>query len=225
MLTIIELAAREDGGHGLQSQSHRTECWLEGWVAVPPELEEQAWDCRGYCDLDIREGVLVGISPKEPPRVPVSFIPTVEQSSAVMMRAAFAAQLPAMDDDTVIQCSGLVDDWAPGKYDVGEVRNTRDGVHGDGAGWEQTWEVFQAHDNASHPDIKPGDPAWYTFWRPLHGRTPETARPFVKVQGSHDLYRKGEYMVWTDGTIQHCLKDTNFSPAEQPDAWEVYPGQ
>ena len=40
MLTIIEVAAREDGGHGLQSQSHRTECWLEGWVAVPPELEQ-----------------------------------------------------------------------------------------------------------------------------------------------------------------------------------------
>ena len=27
MLTIIEIKAREDGGHGLQSQSHRTECW------------------------------------------------------------------------------------------------------------------------------------------------------------------------------------------------------
>ena len=40
MLTIIEIKAREDGGHGLQSQSHRTECWLEGWIAVPPELEE-----------------------------------------------------------------------------------------------------------------------------------------------------------------------------------------
>ena len=53
MLTIIEIKAREDGGHGLQSQSHRTECWLEGWIAVPPELEQTAWDCAGYCDLDI----------------------------------------------------------------------------------------------------------------------------------------------------------------------------
>ena len=44
MLTIIEIKAREDGGHGLQSQSHRTECWLEGWLAVPPELEQTAWD-------------------------------------------------------------------------------------------------------------------------------------------------------------------------------------
>ena len=51
MLTIIEIAARADGGHGLQSQSHRTECWLEGWVAVPPELEAAVWGCRGYCQL------------------------------------------------------------------------------------------------------------------------------------------------------------------------------
>ena len=68
MLTIIEIAAREDGGHGLQSQSHRTACWLEGWVAVPPELEQVAWDCRGYCQLELEEGVLVGITPGEPPQ-------------------------------------------------------------------------------------------------------------------------------------------------------------
>ena len=42
MLTIIEIKDREDGGHGLQSQSHRTECWLEGWLAVPEELEAVA---------------------------------------------------------------------------------------------------------------------------------------------------------------------------------------
>ena len=47
MLTIIELAARADGGHGVQSQSHRSECWLEGWVAVPAELERAVWDCGG----------------------------------------------------------------------------------------------------------------------------------------------------------------------------------
>ena len=67
MLTIIETAAREDGGHGLQCQSHREACWLEGWVAVPEELEEAAWACGGYCDLDIRDGALVGLAPKERP--------------------------------------------------------------------------------------------------------------------------------------------------------------
>ena len=71
MLTIIEINGREDGFHGLQSQSHRTQCWLEGWVAVPPELTQAAWDCGGYCDLKLdKKGVLVGIVPREQPPQP-----------------------------------------------------------------------------------------------------------------------------------------------------------
>ena len=82
MLTIIELAQRADGGHGLQSQSHRTQCWLEGWVAVPPDLEEQVWACRGYCDLVLTDGALTGLTPREPP-APESEPPTeVEQLRA-----------------------------------------------------------------------------------------------------------------------------------------------
>ena len=67
MLTIIEIKARADGGHGLQSQSHRTKCWLEGWVEVPPRLEQAAWDCMGYCDLTLKNGKLTGLTPKERP--------------------------------------------------------------------------------------------------------------------------------------------------------------
>lgn len=63
--------------------------------------------------------------------------------------------------------------------------------------------------------------AWrYTFNRPLHGKTPETARPFVPVQGAHDMYRTGEYMVYTDGKIYRCTSDTNFRPEDYPQAWE-----
>ena len=82
MLTIIEIAAREDGGHGLQSQSHRTECWLEGWIAVPPQLEKAAWECCGYCTLDIQDGVLVGLTPGEVPAPPEQAPTEVEQLRA-----------------------------------------------------------------------------------------------------------------------------------------------
>lgn len=78
MLTIIELEARSDGGHGLQSQSHRTECWLEGWVAVPEELVGPVWDCGGYCELTMEGDKLVGITPIEPP-VPAEPEPTAEE--------------------------------------------------------------------------------------------------------------------------------------------------
>lgn len=80
MLSIIEIKARADGGHGLQHQSHRTACWLEGWVAVPPQLEEAAWSCKGFCDLTIQDGVLVGLTPGQIPEVE-----TPEQSEPTEM--------------------------------------------------------------------------------------------------------------------------------------------
>ena len=115
------------------------------------------------------------------------------------------------DDDQRLRASGLYEDWAAGSYTVGDIRNA--------AG--QTWECFQAHDNATYPDIRPGESAWFTFWRPLHGETPETARPFVPVQGAHDMYKAGEYMIYTDGKVYRCLSDTNFSPEDYTQAWEA----
>lgn len=112
-------------------------------------------------------------------------------------------------DDKRIRASGLYEDWAAGKYAVGDIRNAEG----------QTWECFQAHDNAVYPDIKPGGSSWFTFWRPLHGKSQKTARPFVPVQGAHDMYRAGEWMIWTDGGYYECLSDTNFSPTDNPSAW------
>jgi len=70
MLTIIELQARPDGGHGLQSQSGREECWLEGWIAVPKELEADVWATGGWCELTVENGVLTGITPTGRPPEP-----------------------------------------------------------------------------------------------------------------------------------------------------------
>ena len=114
-------------------------------------------------------------------------------------------------DDQRLRASGLFADWAAGSYQVGDIRNAKD----------QTWECFQAHDNATYPDINPDNAAWFTFWRPLHGKSPETARPVTPVQGAHDMYRTGEYMIYTDGLTYKCLSDTNFSPEEYAAAWEV----
>lgn len=138
-----------------------------------------------------------------------SYIPTQAQSAAVVGRMMLA-QMPDLTADDKLRVSGLYDTWTAGKYETGDIRN---------AG-SQTWECFQAHDNATYPDIKPGSAAWYTFWRPLHGKTPETARPFVPVQGAHDMYRAGECMVWTDGRIKRATQDTAYSPADYPPAWE-----
>ena len=136
------------------------------------------------------------------------YIPSAQNSMEAV--AKMALRTLALDDDARLQASGLYADWSSGAYAIGDIRN---------AGG-QTWECFQAHDNAVYPDIRPGNAAWHTFWRPLHGKSAETARPFVAVQGAHDRYRAGEYMVWTDGGIYRCVSDTNFSPADHAQAWE-----
>lgn len=137
------------------------------------------------------------------------YIPSEAQSAAAVGRMVLA-QMAGLDDDARIRVSGLYEPWAAGQFEAGNIRNSGG----------QTWECFQAHDCAVYPDIKPGSAAWFTFWRPLHGKSPETARPFLLVQGAHDMYRAGEYMVWTDGSIKRATQDTAYSPEDFPGAWE-----
>lgn len=142
-------------------------------------------------------------------------------SSAIYLSRMTLAGTAIAEDDQKIRASGLYSDWVAGAHAVGEVFNTHAGVHAEGTEWDQTWEVYQAYDNATYPDIAPGNSAWYTFNRPLHGKTVDTARPFVPVQGAHDMYHTGEYAIWTDGLIYRCKQDTNFSPADYAAAWEL----
>ena len=117
----------------------------------------------------------------------------------------------SMTADQTITVAALYAEWTEGAYQVGDIRNAKG----------QTWECFQGHDTATYPDINPENAAWFTFWRPLHGTTPETARPFVPVQGAHDMYRTGEYMVYTDGKTYKCLSATVYTPEEYAQAWEA----
>lgn len=85
MLTIIEIEPRSDGGHNLESQSHRTSNWMgEGWVEVPPQLEQAAWSCCGYCDLVIQEGKLVDLVPGEIPPAPPAPVTDTEVLNALL---------------------------------------------------------------------------------------------------------------------------------------------
>ena len=137
------------------------------------------------------------------------YIPSEAQSAAEAGRLVLA-QMAGLDDDARIRVSGLYEPWTAGKYEAGDIRNSGG----------QTWECFQAHDCAVYPDIKPGSAAWFTFWRPLHGKSPETARPFVPVQGAHDMYKTGEYAVF-EAALYKCAQDTAYSPADYAPAWEI----
>lgn len=80
-------------------------------------------------------------------------------ASAIYVSRQTLAGASVDTDDKRIRASGLYEEWLEGEYQVGDIRNSGG----------QTWECFQAHDNATYPDIKPNNPAWFTFWRPLHG--------------------------------------------------------
>ena len=69
-MTIIQIDPLESGQHPIQSQSGRCACWLDGYIEVPSHLEAAVWATYGWCDLQIDEGVLVGITPTERPPEP-----------------------------------------------------------------------------------------------------------------------------------------------------------
>ena len=97
--------------------------------------------------------------------------------------------------------------WHEGVYEVGDVRMY------EGA----PYRCVQAHDSTGNPGWNP-DVA--SLWMQYHGTTAETARDWIPPAGAHDMYRAGEYMVWTDGTVYRCVSDTVYSPEAYGAAWE-----
>ena len=126
-------------------------------------------------------------------------------------RVAMDAAVENVREDTAaINCvATLVRLWKPGAYAVGDVR-----IHGG-----IPYRCVQAHDSSANPGWTPqAEPA---LWMQYHGTTPETARPWVDPTGAHDMYRAGEYMIWTDGSTYKCVQNTAYSPGDQPQAWET----
>lgn len=79
-MTIIKIDPLETGQHPIQSQSGRKTCWIPGYIEVPPQLEGEAWNSLGFCDLEIKDGVLTGITPGEiPPMEQAEPEPTQEE--------------------------------------------------------------------------------------------------------------------------------------------------
>ena len=138
---------------------------------------------------------------------PVTYDLTVSTSNAV--RLLMAGKQPTTADE-IIMCSALYDEWQEGKHVAGDIFS----VDGD------IWECFQNYDNAVYPDIAPGNAAWFTFNKPYHGTSRETARNFVHPTAAHDIYKKGEWAV-QDGKFTKANQDTAYSLAEYPQAWDV----
>lgn len=98
--------------------------------------------------------------------------------------------------------------WKPGVFEADKDVRMYEGI---------PYKCVQGHDSTANPGWNPADtPA---LWMQYHGTTPETARPWVAPTGAHDMYKQGEYMIWTDGAVYRCESDTAFSPGDYAQAW------
>ncbi len=79
-MTIISIEKLAPGWHDVQSQSHRTEVWLDGYIEVPETLSDLAFSIGGYCDLVIEDGVLTDIIPAPLPST--TFTPSEQRKRA-----------------------------------------------------------------------------------------------------------------------------------------------
>lgn len=124
---------------------------------------------------------------------------------------AVIEKIKSSDDKTLgIQCMALIPAYVQNKqHEVGEVATHPE------TGYPK--ECILSYDGTIQQDWTIDTP---TCWKPWHSRKPEYALPWEQPTGAHDMYKAGEYMIWTGGVVKHCLEDTNFSPDEYPEAWE-----
>ena len=136
---------------------------------------------------------------------------TIDEGLLELNRTLVTEKLAESDDKTLaIACMAFFEPWTNGVYEVGDIRtNPATGY---------PYECILDHDSSVNTD-------WTidvrTIWKPYHSRKKEYALPWEIPTGAHDMYKSGEYIIWTDGEIYKCLSDTNYSPEEYAMAWEV----
>ena len=97
--------------------------------------------------------------------------------------------------------------WQPNTYSLGDVRVYEN----------IPYKCVQAHDSTGNDAWNP--PATPALWMQYHGTSVKSARPWLAPTGAHDMYKAGEYMIWTDGSVYQCLTDTVYSPTDYSQAW------
>ena len=108
--------------------------------------------------------------------------------------------------------SPLIRPWKPWVYSEGDVRMY------EGA----PYKCVQTHDSTDNPDW---NPTVASLWMQYHGTSRETARPYVRPTGAHDMYKAGEWVIFTDSAVYEAISDTAYSPSEYPAAWRKDEGE
>lgn len=142
----------------------------------------------------------------------VTLIPKAQRKSLYLetVERDLVPLLSHIDDPfTILKYWELFPLWVPGVFSTGQNCLYE--------GYPYV-TVSPGHDSTGNPSWNPkSSPALFSPW---HGVSPETALPWRAPTASHDIYKSGEYMIWTDGQIMRCKQNTNYSPTDYPQAWE-----
>ena len=138
---------------------------------------------------------------------------TAEKEAAIKEKEALQTiTIPTLlrgrTDDVLVELLDYIPEWTEGVYVVGDVRKYED----------QPKICCQAHDSTGNPAH---NPTVASLWSPYHAKSAGYALPWIAPTGAQDVYKKGEYMVYTDGATYECLSDTNYSPDDYAQAWQA----
>lgn len=117
-----------------------------------------------------------------------------EKQYLYKIRAILDKYYPFIINDTAA-INGAVEgmrDWVPASYSVNDI------VKYDSI----PYKCVQAHDSTNNSEWTP--PSVPTLWMEYHGTSKETARNWVAPTGAHDMYKQGEWMIFTDGEYYEC---------------------
>lgn len=215
-MTIIQIDPLGTGQHPIQSQSGRCACWLNGYIEVPAHLEANVWATLGWCDLQIEDGKLVGITPTErpPDPEPEPQPPDLTPQYAAAMRA-YAATSAAIPDTYALDMPDLFPAWetvleAGEELPAGRILN-------DGG---QLYRVVQAV--TPQEEMPPHDDGMLAIYRPIdreHAGTVDDPIPWVYGMdchaGKHYSYNGKVYKVAEGGDMIPCT----WAP-DTPDMWQ-----
>lgn len=183
---------------------------LAGEVAILDDAGVRQGDWSGYTTLCQHELILAQVSTLEQ----VEAERDAAQAEVEKAQSAVREVLPAIVDN-----AGAVNAALPllPKWD-GALHWQVDDICAHGG---VPYRCIQAHDAQAGwtPDATPA------LWTQYHGTSKGTARHWIAPTGAHDMYRAGEYMVWTDGNVYRCLTDTAYAPDAQPEAWAICDAQ
>lgn len=179
-MTIIEINARENGSHNIQSLNGAVKVWEDGYIEVPAHLHDAVWATLGWCDLQIEEGNLVGVTPTERPEPPdpEPKPPDLTQQYAAAMRA-YAATSTTIPDAYSLDMPDLFPTWAVVLADGEELPAGRI-LNDEG----QLYRVVQAV--TPQEEMPPHDDGMLAIYRPIdreHAGTVDDPIPWVYGMG------------------------------------------